>query len=149
MATDDYHAITSVLTSLIEAWGQHDAEAYGAQFTIDATYVTYIGTCYSGRPDIVKSHRALFQKFLKGTRLADEITSLRFFGLDTAIVTSRGDTYKSKQPKKLTKVQTYTFVRQEDGQWRIAAFQNTRRKSLMEAVAFKLLPETIPSGSTV
>lgn len=147
MTTDDHHKITSVIASLIEAWARHDADAYGEQFTADATYVTFVGTCYSGRQEIAKSHRALFQKFLKGTRLADEVTSIRFFGPDTAIVISRGDTYKDKPPKKLTKVQTYTFVRQEDGRWRIAAFQNTKRKPLMEAMTFKFSPETIPSDA--
>lgn len=149
MATDSNPEITAVIASLIDAWGRHDAEAFGAQFTADATYITYVGTCYSGRQDIVRSHRALFQKFLKGTRLADKITSIRLVGPDTAVVTSRGDTYKSEHPKKLTKVQTYTLVRQDDGRWRIAAFQNTKRKPLMEAMTFKMLPEAVPSDMAV
>jgi uncharacterized protein (TIGR02246 family) len=70
--------------------GAHDAEAYGALFTDDATYITFVGTCYRGRRDIVESHRALFGKFLKGTQLADEIIVIRFFGSGTAIVVSRG-----------------------------------------------------------
>lgn len=147
MATDKHPEITTVIASLVDAWSRHDAEAFGALFTEDATYITYVGTCYSGRQDIVKSHRALFQKFLKGTRLADKITSTRFFGPDTAVVTSRGDTYKGEQPKKLTKVQTYTLVRQNDGAWRIAAFQNTKRKPVLEAMTFKMLPEAVPSGA--
>ena len=72
-----------------------------------------------------RANRALWAKFLKGTRLADQILDMRFYGPDTAVVTSRGDTYKGKRPKKLTKIQTYTLVRESDGQWRIAAFHNT------------------------
>lgn len=149
MAIDNHHEITSVIASLIEAWGRHDAEAYGSHFTGNATYVTYAGTCYSGREDIVRSHRALFSKFLKGTRLADNIEDIRFFGPDTAVVISRGDTYKGKQPGKLTKVQTYTLVREGDGRWRIAAFHNTKRKPFMEAITFKFAPETVPSRGAV
>lgn len=73
------------------AWRRHDADTYGAQFTQDATYVTFVGTYYQGRRDIIDSHRTLFAKFLKGTQLADEILDVRFYGLDSAVITSRGD----------------------------------------------------------
>jgi len=59
------------------------------------------------------------------------------------MVTSRGDTYKGSRPKKLTKIQTYAVVREADGQWRIAAFQNTKRKPLLEAISFRTAPGLI------
>lgn len=142
----DRQAATDVIDSLIDAWRSHDADAYGASFTVDATYVTFVGTYYRGRRDIVESHRILFAKYLKGTQLADEILDIRFPAPNVAVVTGRGDTYKGKRPKKLSKVQTYTLVREADGQWRIAAFQNTRRKPLMEAISFKTTPGLIPAA---
>lgn len=144
--TNDRDAVAKVIASLIEAWRRHDADAYGAQFTQDATYVTFAGTYYQGRRDIIDSHRTLFAKFLKGTRLADEILGIRFYGPDTAVITGRGDSYKGSKPKKLTKVQTYTLVREPDGQWRIAAFHNTKRKPLMEAISFKAAPDLVPAS---
>ncbi|WP_392896247.1 SgcJ/EcaC family oxidoreductase [Streptomyces sp. LN699] len=135
-----------VPAELVAAWGRHDAEAYGALFTEDASYTTYIGTLYRGRRDIVESHRTLFAGFLKGTRLADEILDVRFLGPGVAVLTGRGDTYKGKRPRKLGKVQTYTVVLEEDGQWRIAAFHNTRRKPLMEAVSYKVAPGLVPAA---
>lgn len=144
--TGDRNAVTAVLTSLVDAWRRHDADAYGALFTEDATYTTFVGTYYRGREDIVESHRILFGKYVKGTRLADEILDVRFYGPGTAVITGRGDTYKGDRPKKLTKVQTYTLVREADGQWRVAAFQNTKRKPLMEALSFKSAPGLIPAA---
>ncbi|MFI6896115.1 SgcJ/EcaC family oxidoreductase [Streptomyces sp. NPDC050256] len=144
--TNDRDAVTEVIASLIEAWRRHDADAYGAQFTQDATYITFTGTYYQGRSDIIDSHRALFAKFLKGTRLADEILDIRFYGPDTAVITGRGDNHKGSKPKKLTKVQTYTLVRESDGQWRIAAFHNTKRKPLMETISFKAAPGLVPAS---
>ncbi|MFD7669172.1 SgcJ/EcaC family oxidoreductase [Streptomyces sp. NPDC059788] len=144
--TDDRNAVLAVITSLIDAWRRHDADAYGAQFTDDATYVTFVGTYYRGRRDIVESHRTLFAKFLKGTQLADEILDVRFYGPDTAVVTGRGDSYKGNRPKKLTKVQTYTLIREAGGRWRIAAFQNTKTKPLMEAISFKTAPGLVPAA---
>ncbi|MFJ3949561.1 SgcJ/EcaC family oxidoreductase [Streptomyces sp. Je 1-4] len=144
--TDDRNAVTTVIASLIDAWRRHDADAYGALFTQDATYVTFVGTYYRGRRDITESHRTLFATFLKGTQLADEILDVRFYGPDTAVVTGRGDSHKGSRPKKLTKIQTYTLVRGPDGQWRIAAFHNTKRKPLMETLSFKSAPGLVPAS---
>jgi hypothetical protein len=47
---------------------------------------------------------------------------------------------------KLTKAQTYTFVREGDGAWRIASFHNTKHKRLMERISFKLEPDTMPAA---
>ncbi|MEW1691385.1 SgcJ/EcaC family oxidoreductase [Streptomyces sp. NPDC091265] len=142
----DATAVRAVIASLIDAWGRHDAEAYGARFTADATYTTFVGTYYRGRADIVESHRTLFAKYLKGSRLADEVLEVRFYGPDTAVVTSRGDTYKGRRPKRLSKIQTYTVVREADGQWRVAAFHNTKRKPLLEAISFRTAPGLVPAA---
>lgn len=139
-------SVRAVLNRLVGAWARHDAEAYGELFTEDATYITYVGTFYQGRRDIVESHRTLFAGFLKGTRLADEILDIRFYGPDTAVVNGRGDTYKGKRPEKPSKIQTYTLTRCDDGQWRIAAFQNTKRKPLMEAVSYRFAPGLVPAA---
>lgn len=146
--TDDRAAITAVLTDLVAAWEHKDAAAYGRLFTEDATYTTFVGTHYQGREDIVASHDALFKGFLKGTRLADSILDIRLVSADTAVVTSRGDTYtgKAPAPRKLSKVQTYTLVRTTTGEWRIAAFHNTKRRPVMERISFLFAPETRPAA---
>ncbi|WP_329280948.1 SgcJ/EcaC family oxidoreductase [Streptomyces sp. NBC_00691] len=144
--TESIASVQAVLRRLVAAWERHDAEAYGELFTEDATYITYVGTFYRGRRDIVESHRTLFTGFLKGTRLADEVLDIRFYGPGVAVVNGRGDTYKGRRPAKLAKIQTYTLVREADGRWRIAAFQNTKRKPLMEAVSYRFAPGLVPSG---
>lgn len=144
--TGDRDAVCGVLASLAGAWGAADADAYGALFTPDATYTTYLGTHYQGRGDITGAHRALFGGFVKGTKLADSILGIRFLGPDAAVVTSRGDTYEGGRPAELSKVQTYTLTRESDGQWRIAAFQNTRRQPVMERASFLLSPGTVPGA---
>lgn len=142
----DVQAVHAVLARVADAWAAHDGTAYGAEFTEDASYVTFVGTHYRGAEEIGAVHAVLWQKFLKGTRLAYEIRDLRFHG-DTAIVVTAGDTYRKAPPAKLMKVQTYTLVRGADGSWRIAAFQNTKRAALMERISFRFAPRTIPAGS--
>lgn len=147
MAIDepDRDAVLTVLRELTDAWSRNDADAYGALFTDDASYTTFVGSIYLGRAAIVESHRALFGKYLKGTRLADEVLDVRFPTGDTAVVVSRGDTYKGTPPKVLRKSQTYLLTRQADGAWRVAAFQNTKRNALLETVQVRSLPATAPS----
>ena len=142
--TDD-DAVRVLLRDLAVAWARHDADAYGALFTDDATYTTFLGTHYRGRRQIVESHRALFAHALRGTRLADDVLDIRFPHPGTAVVTSRGDTYKGEQPGRLGKVQTYTLVREPDG-WRVAAFHNTKRRRVLEALSFRLVPAARPDA---
>ncbi|WP_354645154.1 SgcJ/EcaC family oxidoreductase [Kitasatospora camelliae] len=99
-----------------------------------------------GRRDTTEAHRALFHDFLKDTALADSYLGVRFHGPDTAVVTGRGDSYTGtpRNPAELTKTQSSTLVRQEDRQWRIAAFHNTRRQNVMERISFLYDPATRP-----
>ncbi|MFD5728211.1 MULTISPECIES: SgcJ/EcaC family oxidoreductase [unclassified Streptomyces] len=147
-AAGDQRAVCDTLRDLTDAWGRADATGYGEQFTADATYTTYVGTHYQGREDIADAHRALFGGFVKGTSLADLFLGIRFYGPDTAVVTSRGDTYKGDAPSAadLSKTQTYTLVREGDGHWRIAAFHNTQRQNVMERVSFLWDPATAPKA---
>lgn len=137
--------ICDAIGRLATAWEQQDAEAYGAVFTENATYTTFAGTYYDGRDDIVRSHAALYDGPLSGTRLADRYLGLRFLAADVAVLTTRGDTYEGDVPDELSKVQTYTLLREGD-EWKIAAFQNTQRKELMEQIQFRWMPETRPGA---
>lgn len=144
--SDESQARTGVceaIGQLATAWDEQDAEAYGAVFTENATYTTFAGTYYDGRDDIIRSHAALYDGPLSGTRLTDRHLGLRFLTDDIAVLTTRGDTYEGEEPDELTKVQTYTLV-QDGNEWKVAAFQNTQRKELMEQIQFLWMPETKP-----
>ncbi|MEV6575677.1 SgcJ/EcaC family oxidoreductase [Streptomyces sp. NPDC051577] len=146
--TADGEAICATLDALIDAWARGDADAYGRLFTEDGTYTTYVGSHYEGRADITEGHRALFKDFVKGTKLAASYLDLRFLGKDAAVLTGRGDDYTGGRPglADLSKVQTYTLVRDTDGAWRIAAFHNTQRQNVMERFSFLYSPATAPKA---
>ncbi|MGW4118712.1 SgcJ/EcaC family oxidoreductase [Nocardia sp. NPDC004711] len=143
--TADTTAITALIERSQDAWNRGDGSAYGACFTTDATDVTYVGTVYHGGEEIGRAHQALFDSYLKGTRLMVEIVEIRHYGADAAVVVTRGESAKG-EPRKLGKLATYTVVRDTDGQWRIAAVQKTQHKPLMEAVSFKFQPATRPAA---
>ncbi|WP_112246587.1 SgcJ/EcaC family oxidoreductase [Kribbella monticola] len=135
--------IRQMLDRLADSWNRGDATAYGEHFTADASYVTFGGTVYRGRDDLVAGHAALFGKFLKDTQMFSELVELRLYGEDTAIAVTRGDVGK-RRPRRLSKVQTFTLIREADGHWRVAAFHNTKHAHLMEAISFRLLPTSAP-----
>ncbi|WP_040778768.1 SgcJ/EcaC family oxidoreductase [Nocardia pneumoniae] len=141
----DTTAIRALIERSQDAWNRGDGTAYGACFTADATDVTYVGTVYHGGEEIGRAHQALFDSFLKNTRLTLEILEIRRYGADTAVVVARGESSKG-QPKKLGKLATYTVIRDADGHWRIAAVQKTQHKPLMEAVSFQFQPATRPAA---
>lgn len=141
----DVTEIRALLDQARDAWNRGDGTAYGTCFTDDAVDVTFVGTIYTGGDEIGRAHQALFDGFLKGTRLHMEIVGVHRHGPDTAIVVTRGDVAK-KTPGKLGKVATYTVVREADGRWRIAAVQKTKHKGLMEAVSFRFQPATRPGA---
>lgn len=136
--------LCATMTAVTEAWGAQDAQAYGAAFTESATYTTWVGTHHAGREDIIEGHRALFDGPLSGTQLADSFLGIELITDDVAVITTRGDTYEGDEPGDLSKVQTYTMVRQDDGEWLIASFHNTQRSPLMERVQFLMVPDSTP-----
>ncbi|MFF4341315.1 SgcJ/EcaC family oxidoreductase [Kitasatospora sp. NPDC001540] len=143
----DTAAVQALLRRSADAWAAGDGAAYGSCFTADATDVTYVGTVYRGGPEIGRAHQALFDSFLKGTRLDLELIDLRFHGPDTAVAVARGDVRKrTAKAGQLGKVATYTVVREADGRWRIAAVQKTARRPLMEAFSFRAQPATRPAA---
>jgi len=138
-------AIRDLLTRSQDAWNRGDGAAYGACFTADATDITFVGTVYYGGTEIGRAHQALFDSFLKGTRLHLRILDIRRYGASTAVVVTRGAVAK-KTPRRLGKLATYYLLRDDSGQWRIAAVQKTQHKPLMEAISFKFQPNTRPAG---
>ncbi|MFG1783432.1 SgcJ/EcaC family oxidoreductase [Rhodococcus oryzae] len=142
----DLRGVCATLSAMTAAWDRNDADAYGAVFTENASYTTFIGTHYQGRSDLTAAHRALFTGFLKDTKLADSYLGVRFYAGNVAIVTTRGDRYENDRPTELSKTQTYTLVREQDGQWRIASFHNTQRQRVMERISYLVDPETKPQA---
>ena len=149
----DEAAIRELFASTLTAWNTADADAYGAAFTEDADYMIFTGTHYRGRDIIVAMHRALWRKYLKGSRLLGHVTDVRFLTADVAVVTSVGRVLKSRFSRRNPdKAQTFVAVRR-DGAWKFAAFHNTTRRPLMEWISTRsdphLAPNTPPAPATL
>jgi uncharacterized protein (TIGR02246 family) len=133
---------------VLDAWGAGDAEAFAAPFRDDAVFVAFDGSVLCGRAQIADAHRDLFERWLKGSRLIDERTIVRFLGADTAIVHAVGGTVlrgKASPAPERDSIQTLVAVRDAGG-WTFVSFHNTRIRPIaaggMSALLW-LLPDKL------
>jgi len=116
-------AIEDFFERLRAAWDAGDAQAYAAQFTADATYVTWMGYPLTGRKDIEQTHSDVFQRWCAGTRMGIKTLQTKASGPDLCIVLTIGG-LGEEGPIAFDKLQTFVLVRVER-RWLCAAFQNT------------------------
>ncbi len=117
-------AADRILTAYREAWDAGDADAFGALFTAEATYVIFLGDALIGRQAITENHRDVFTKWQAGTKLRVEPIAVQPLGSDAVSVLTAGGIDTNPDAIVLDKLQTFTLVRTAEG-WRIAAFHNT------------------------
>ena len=141
----DRSAIQDLLVRVGETWNAGDAQAYAELFTEDADYVTYFGQNMPGRRTIEEVHRRLFEGPLRGSRLTGlgrpDGYSIRFLRPDVAVVVAEGgSSLGGGEESDSDRRSTVMFVAvRDDGDWRFAAFQNTRQSPVPGAPG-------VPSG---
>jgi uncharacterized protein (TIGR02246 family) len=120
----DEAAVRRLLDQINQAWERGDAAAYASYHTPDADLVDFRGVHAAGRQEIIDLLQPAFDGVLKDTRVEARIVDLRFLAADVAIFHTEGKI----APVGDDSVQTFVATKQA-GEWRIAAFQNTRKQS--------------------
>ena len=127
-AANDEAAIRALYQQLMDGWNAGSGDAFAAPFEEDGDLVGFDGTHIKGRHEIALFHEDLFDMFLKGSRLVGKIRSVRFLTSNVAVMHAVGGTVVAGQtdlePER-NSVQTLVAVRR-NGNWYLAAFQNTR-----------------------
>jgi uncharacterized protein (TIGR02246 family) len=124
----DEAAIRGLHTRVLAGWNEASGDAFAAPFSEDADFVGFDGSVTRGRKRIVEAHQELFDTWLKGTRLIEERTIVRFLGGDVALVVSVGGTVmrgKSEPAPERDSIQSLVAARGAHG-WEFVSFQNTR-----------------------
>jgi uncharacterized protein (TIGR02246 family) len=112
-------------------------EDFAAVFTEDGDLVAFDGTHFEGRAQIASFHQELFDKWMKGTRLVGRVKDVRFLSPNVALMHAVGSTIlrgKSVPSPERDSIQTLVATRQ-NGEWRLAAFQNTRLRVMRNRIA--------------
>ena len=134
----DEEAVRNLYRELMDGWNRGSGEDFAAVFTEDGDLVAFDGTHFEGRAEIAPFHQELFDKWLKGTRLVGRVKDVRFLSPDVALMHAVGSTImpgKSEPAPERDSIQTLVATRQ-NGEWRLAAFQNTRLRLMRNGTAF-------------
>src|SRR5262245_44016490 len=137
----DESEIRALHQRVLDAWQDGDGEAFAAPFSDDVVFVGFDGSVMRGRRQIAAVHQELFDRWLKGSRLVEERTEVRFVAPDVAIVHTVGGTVmrgKAKPAPERDSIQTLTAVRSA-GVWFFVSFQNTRIRPIGAGAASALL----------
>ena len=127
----DEREIRALVDRMFDSWGRGDADAYHADFTDDADYVSFDGS-RRGKADSIASHANLFPTVLYGSRLTGQVESVRFVTPDVAVVHLLGSIVEGwrQQPRKRRLSRQTMVVVRRDGRWQVTAFHNTRVRPL-------------------
>ena len=124
----DEAAVRGLYQELMDGWNRGSGAAFAAPFAEDGDLVAFDGTHFKGRDEIETSHQELFDRWMKGTRLVGQVEDVRFPSPEVAVMHAVGSTVmrgKSEPSPERDSIQTLVAAR-ESGEWRLAAFQNTR-----------------------
>lgn len=128
----DQAAIAALTQRVIAAWAYHDAESFANVFVEDGSMIL-AGSYTKGREEIRKFMVESFEGKYKGTQVTGKPIDLRFLAPDVALLQSQGGVLESGETE-VSQVgairATWTAVRR-DGQWYLAAYQNTPRFDLV------------------
>lgn len=128
----DEAAVHALYQELMDGWNRGSGEDFAAVFTENGDLVAFDGTHFKGREEIAPFHQQLFDRWLKGSRLVGRVENVRFLSPDVALMHAVGSTVmrgKTGPSPERDSIQTLVAVR-ENGEWRLAAFQNTRIRSM-------------------
>ncbi|HST30877.1 MAG TPA: SgcJ/EcaC family oxidoreductase [Chthoniobacterales bacterium] len=141
----DEIAIRALESRQPEAWNKHDAKAYANLFTDDGDCVNIVGWWWKGRAEIEKKLTAAYVYVFKESRLDISDVQIRFLTSDTAVAhvhwTMTGARTPTGIPMPQEGIQTHVLQKQ-NGQWLIAAFQNTLSKPEMPFPKGPVAPDT-------
>lgn len=127
-SADEQAAVAAVPGRIVAAWAAHDAEAFGEVFTADGTMILP-GVFLQGNEAIRDYMADAFTNVYQGTQVTGQPISARFLGPEVGLLITQGGVLGPGQ-NKVSDDQairaTWLLIKQ-DGQWRLAAYQNTPR----------------------
>ncbi|MBZ4187255.1 SgcJ/EcaC family oxidoreductase [Niabella beijingensis] len=99
-------------------------------FTEDCDYITFNGQHLKGIEENFDAHVHLSNlKLFRGAVLESDLLQIKFVNPDTAIVIATGGIrfrWQKQLPQSRRSINTNVFIRQQNGDWKIASFQNSR-----------------------
>lgn len=126
----DKAAVAALPGRIVAAWAQHDAKAFAQVFTAQGTMILP-GSYRDGREQIEAFMAAAFQGPFKGTQVTGTPLALKFIRSDVAVVVTQGGVLAPGETEVADEraVRATWVAAKEDGEWQLAAYQNSPRDS--------------------
>jgi uncharacterized protein (TIGR02246 family) len=123
--TQDDRAARAVLDRLYDAWAVSDADGFVADYAENATSILP-ATYLTGRNAIRDRMAGVLAGPMKGSRVRDEVQSVRFLGDSAAVIVSRSAVVMPGEepdavPADRWLMATWTLTRQDD-RWLVVAY---------------------------
>jgi uncharacterized protein (TIGR02246 family) len=124
----DEAAVRAVPQIVVDAWARGDGQGVAAAFTEDVDFIAGDGRLVQGREALVPYFQEQFDGWLAGSRSVADVINVRFLRDDVAVVHTLGGIMfpgETEIQPDWVGIQTWVVV-EENGDWRAAAYQNSR-----------------------
>ena len=124
----DQAAVAHIPKRIIAAWESHDADAFAAVFTENATMILP-GVFRKGRDEIRAFMSNAFAGPYRGTRVTGTPVNVEFFDGEHGVLITRGGVLAPGETEVAPEraVTASWVVVKRDGHWQLAAYQNSPR----------------------
>lgn len=123
----DKAAVAAVPKRIVEAWANYNADMFAATFTDNGSLILPGDVYLRGSAAIGSYMAAAFAGPYKGTQVFGQPLDLRFLAADVAVLTTYGGVLVPGETEVAPEraVRAMWVVVKQDGEWKIAAYQNT------------------------
>lgn len=129
-SNSDAAAIAALTQRMVAGWAYGEAETIADLFVEDGTMI--LAGVYCANRDEIRDYMAkAFEGRYKDTQVTGKPISIRTLGPDVAILLSQGGVLEAGETEvsETGAIRASWLVVRRDGQWRLAAYQNSPRYS--------------------
>jgi uncharacterized protein (TIGR02246 family) len=124
----DAAAIAALTQKMVAGWAYGEADTIASLFVEDGTLILS-GVFCNSREEVREYFAEAFENHYKDTQVTGKPISIRVLGPDTAILLSHGGVLEPGETEvaEAGAIRASWLVVKRDGEWKLAAYQNTPR----------------------